>query len=181
MEALVRTAADTAAEQAAAAWRGDPAGAELLGTDADLQHSSPGLADATTRTVRDWQAGVLELVRDQGQGKRVDRPLPRVRRQRARADGDGRRVRSHGRADRRRGRRRRWGDGAEPEDPRGGARRPGRAQRWPTRLAPTCTAGSPTCWTAERRRFTDRLDAAGVHEGAGAALRAAVQDVEEVR
>jgi hypothetical protein len=33
----------------------------------------------------------------------------------------------------------------------------------------------------ERRRFTDRLETVGVHDGAGAALRAAVQDVEDAR
>ena len=34
---------------------------------------------------------------------------------------------------------------------------------------------------AERRRFTDRLGAVSVHDGAGAALRAAVEDVEDAR
>jgi len=34
---------------------------------------------------------------------------------------------------------------------------------------------------AERRRFTDRLDAVALHEGAGPALRAAVQDLEDAR
>jgi hypothetical protein len=33
----------------------------------------------------------------------------------------------------------------------------------------------------ERRRFTDRLETVGVHDGAGAALRAAVQDLEDAR
>ena len=33
----------------------------------------------------------------------------------------------------------------------------------------------------ERRRFTDRLGAVSVHDGAGAALRAAVEDVEDAR
>jgi hypothetical protein len=33
----------------------------------------------------------------------------------------------------------------------------------------------------ERGRFHQRLDAAGIDEGAGAALRAAVQDVEDAR
>ncbi len=41
----------------------------LLGGD-DLRRSSPGLGDATASEVRDWQSGVVELVRSQGQGKR---------------------------------------------------------------------------------------------------------------
>ena len=66
----MRSAADTAAEQAGAAWAGDPAGAQLLGGD-DLRRSSPELGRRRPqRAVRDWQAGVVELVRSQGQGKR---------------------------------------------------------------------------------------------------------------
>ena len=33
----------------------------------------------------------------------------------------------------------------------------------------------------ERRRFTDRLESVAVDDGAGAALRAAVQDVEDAK
>jgi energy-coupling factor transporter ATP-binding protein EcfA2 len=69
VEVLVRSAADAAAERAATAWAADPAGALLLGGD-DLRRSSPGLAAATAREVREWQAGVLELVRSQARGKR---------------------------------------------------------------------------------------------------------------
>ena len=75
VEALVRSAADTAAERAGTAWAADPAGAQLLGED-DLRRSSPELAAATERAVRDWQAGVLEMVRTQGQSKRTHRALP---------------------------------------------------------------------------------------------------------
>jgi hypothetical protein len=70
VEALVRAAADEAAERVYAAWHDDPAGAALLGDD-DLRSSSPGLPEATGRAVRDWQGGVLDLVRAQGQGKRA--------------------------------------------------------------------------------------------------------------
>jgi GTPase SAR1 family protein len=70
VEALVRTAADEAAERAGAAWQDDPAGAVLLGAD-DLRRSSPEFPEATARAVRDWQGGVLDLVRAQGQGKRA--------------------------------------------------------------------------------------------------------------
>ncbi|HEU4911146.1 MAG TPA: ABC transporter [Actinomycetes bacterium] len=69
VEALVRSAADEAAERASTAWRARPAGRALLGDD-DLRRSSPGLQDATARAVRDWQTFVLDLVRDQAQGKR---------------------------------------------------------------------------------------------------------------
>jgi len=69
VEALVREAADAAAERAGTAWAADPAGTQLLGDD-DLRRSSPGLAAATAREVREWQAGVLDLVRSQAQGKR---------------------------------------------------------------------------------------------------------------
>lgn len=69
VEALVRGAADTAAERAGNAWAGDPAGAHLLGAD-DLGRSSAELGPATERAVREWQAHVLELVRSQGDGKR---------------------------------------------------------------------------------------------------------------
>ena len=41
-------------------------GAQLLGDD-DLAAARPGSAEATARAVRDWQAGVLDLVRSQGQ------------------------------------------------------------------------------------------------------------------
>jgi hypothetical protein len=70
VESLVRVAADEAAERAGAAWQDDPAGAVLLGGD-DLRRSSPGLPETTARAVRDWQGGVLDLVRAQGQGKRA--------------------------------------------------------------------------------------------------------------
>lgn len=69
VEALVRSAADGAAERASTAWRARPAGRSLLGDD-DLRRSSPGLQEATARAVRDWQTFVLDLVRDQAQGKR---------------------------------------------------------------------------------------------------------------
>jgi hypothetical protein len=70
VESLVRAAADEAAESTAAAWDREPAGRALLG-DGDLRRSSPTLAAATERAVREWQGFVLELVREQGQGKRA--------------------------------------------------------------------------------------------------------------
>jgi GTPase SAR1 family protein len=78
LEAVVRAAADKAAERAGLAWREDPAGSTLLGYgdgdgdgDSDLLRSSAELQEATRRAIREWQDGVLELVRRQGQGKRA--------------------------------------------------------------------------------------------------------------
>jgi len=64
---LIRGAAADAAEQAATAWRAHPAGAPLA-TDA-LAKPSPELAERAERLVRDWQRGVLDLVRQEAQGK----------------------------------------------------------------------------------------------------------------
>ena len=173
-------AADTAAEQAATAWAADPAGAELLGTDAALQYSSPGLADATTRTVREWQAGVLELVRNQGQSRKSTARylafgvnglalmvMVVVFAHTAGLTGGevavagGATVLSQKILEAVLGDQavRALADQARAD-----------LHRRVSELLET-----------ERRRFTDRLAPAGVHEGAGAALRAAVQDVEEVR
>jgi hypothetical protein len=70
LEALVRAAADQAADHVGAAWRGDPAGSVLAG-DHDLRRSSPELSEATRQAVREWQDGVLDLVRRQRQGKQT--------------------------------------------------------------------------------------------------------------
>ena len=64
---LIRGAAADAAERAAAAWRAHPAGAPLT-TDA-LAKPSPELAERAERLVRDWQRGILDLVRQEAQGK----------------------------------------------------------------------------------------------------------------
>jgi hypothetical protein len=71
VEALVRAHADEAADRAAAAWRRTPAGAALLeAADDDLSRSSSRLSTRIERTVRDWQGSVLEMVREEGAGKR---------------------------------------------------------------------------------------------------------------
>jgi energy-coupling factor transporter ATP-binding protein EcfA2 len=70
VEALVRASADEAAERAGRAWQQDAAGAQLLDGE-DLRRSSPQLGEATTRAVREWQGFVLDLVRQQGTGKRA--------------------------------------------------------------------------------------------------------------
>jgi hypothetical protein len=68
--ALVRAAADEAADRAAMAWLDDPVGALLVGDD-DVRHSSPSLAEETARAVRDWHVAVLDLVGEQGKGTRA--------------------------------------------------------------------------------------------------------------
>ncbi|HEX6500912.1 MAG TPA: ABC transporter [Micromonosporaceae bacterium] len=69
--ALVEGAAADAAEQVAQSWRGHPAGAALLdGTDDRLDRPSRDLIERTERLTRDWQRGVLDLVRHQGADRR---------------------------------------------------------------------------------------------------------------
>jgi len=71
VEALLRAAADQAAESTVLAWRSIPGGATLLrGRERELEHASPGFAEAAAREVRDWQGYVLELVRSEGAGRR---------------------------------------------------------------------------------------------------------------
>jgi hypothetical protein len=66
--ALVSAAADEAAERAGVAWLADPAGSVLVGAD-DLRRSSPSLAASIAREVREWQGGLLDLIGEQGRGK----------------------------------------------------------------------------------------------------------------
>ncbi|WP_239153659.1 ABC transporter [Virgisporangium aliadipatigenens] len=64
---LIRSAGADAAERTAAAWRAHPAGKELV--TAELAFPSPELGERAERLVRDWQRGVLDLVREEAQGK----------------------------------------------------------------------------------------------------------------
>jgi energy-coupling factor transporter ATP-binding protein EcfA2 len=69
---LLVAAADAAAERTVTAWRSLPGGAALVqGRERDLEAASPGFEDFAVEEVRDWQGHVLELVRDQGAGKRT--------------------------------------------------------------------------------------------------------------
>ncbi|MFI6821213.1 ABC transporter [Micromonospora sp. NPDC050187] len=65
---LLRGVAAEAAENAYTGWRAHPAGAALL--DPDLAHASADLPERAERMVRDWQRGVLDLVRTEGGDKR---------------------------------------------------------------------------------------------------------------
>jgi hypothetical protein len=71
--ALVTNAAADAAERVAAAWQVHPAGAALLDTaaGAGLKAPSADLPERTERLVRDWQRGVLDLVRAEAGNKRA--------------------------------------------------------------------------------------------------------------
>ncbi|NHC12807.1 ABC transporter [Motilibacter deserti] len=72
VEALVLAEADRAAEQAVAAWRAQPGGAQLLeAAGPGLGHASAQLRPAAQRTVREWQGGLLELVREEGAGRKA--------------------------------------------------------------------------------------------------------------
>jgi len=66
---LIRGAAGDAAEQAAGAWRGHPAGAALMTPAPWLARGSDDLSERTERRVRDWQREVLDLVRAEAGNK----------------------------------------------------------------------------------------------------------------
>ncbi|MEV0425020.1 ABC transporter [Micromonospora sp. NPDC049836] len=65
---LLRGVAAEAAENAYTGWKAHPAGAALL--DPGLAHASDDFAERAERLVRDWQRGVLELVREEGGDRR---------------------------------------------------------------------------------------------------------------
>lgn len=70
LQAVILDEAANAAEDTDRRWRSDPAGRQLLGTD-DLSGTAPGFADRTAAEIRAWQAGLMELIRTEGQGKRT--------------------------------------------------------------------------------------------------------------
>lgn len=71
LESLILEQAETAAERADASWRSVAAG-QHLSEDSGLMlgRASRDLRARTERTVRDWQRGVLEMVRTEGAQKR---------------------------------------------------------------------------------------------------------------
>jgi hypothetical protein len=71
VDAVVASAADRAAERAAASWRSQPAGRVLLEDAARMDAASGELSGRTEAAVRAWQGHVFELVRDEGAGKRT--------------------------------------------------------------------------------------------------------------
>jgi energy-coupling factor transporter ATP-binding protein EcfA2 len=71
LESLLVEHAESAAEQAAWAWGSVAAGRALLPTASeDLSRASRGFRAEAERAVRDWQQGVLDLVRSEGADKR---------------------------------------------------------------------------------------------------------------
>lgn len=52
------------------AWKGNPAGRELLDAHPELLEPSAEFATDASNLIRQWQSGVLDLVSTQGQGKR---------------------------------------------------------------------------------------------------------------
>ena len=65
---LLRGVAADAAEHAYTGWQSHPAGAALL--EPALARPTPDLPERADRLVRDWQRGVLDLVRHEGRDKR---------------------------------------------------------------------------------------------------------------
>ncbi|MCW2810042.1 MAG: hypothetical protein JWP61_500, partial [Friedmanniella sp.] len=71
LESLILAEGDAAAERAEGSWQANAAGREIVrGVDADLTHASADFPQATARAIRDWQGAVLDLVADEGMGKR---------------------------------------------------------------------------------------------------------------
>jgi hypothetical protein len=71
LESLLVEYAESAAEQARWAWESVPAGRQLLASSSqDLSRASREFRAQAERAVRDWQRGVLELVRSEGAEKR---------------------------------------------------------------------------------------------------------------
>ena len=71
VEAVVRTAAERAAERTARAWRDRVAGRVLLEGSPELERASVALDSAAAEEVRAWQGVVFDLVGQEGASKRT--------------------------------------------------------------------------------------------------------------
>ncbi|MBI4899409.1 MAG: ABC transporter [Actinobacteria bacterium] len=72
LEALLREEGGKAAERAEAAWRANPAGRMLLEQPgANLRRVSEDYPARAARAIRAWQGDVMELVSDEGSGRRT--------------------------------------------------------------------------------------------------------------
>lgn len=72
LQTLVLEHAEAAAERTDASWRSVAAGTQVLGQGGtDLSRASRDFRARTERMVRDWQSGVLDLVRDEGGERRT--------------------------------------------------------------------------------------------------------------
>lgn len=70
LEALFVGEADAAAERVATSWQADVAGKVLLGKD-DLSRSSPDFEERAADEIAQWQAGLFEMVKNEGQDRRA--------------------------------------------------------------------------------------------------------------
>ena len=72
LQTLLIEHAEAAAERADASWRSVAAGAQVLdAAGTDLSRASRDFRERSERMVRDWQSGVLDLVRTEGGDKRT--------------------------------------------------------------------------------------------------------------
>lgn len=72
LQTLILEHAEAAAERADAAWRSSGSGRQVLeSSPVDLSRASRDFRNRAERTIRDWQAGVLDLVRVEGADKRA--------------------------------------------------------------------------------------------------------------
>ena len=70
LETLILSEAEKAADAVRRAWQAEPSGRAVLAAHADLS-ARHALVEPTRRLIRDWQRGVLELVRTQGSDRRT--------------------------------------------------------------------------------------------------------------
>ena len=154
VEALVRAAADGAAERTVDAWRVRAAGRALLGDrPRALAHVSDDFRPALEREIRAWQGRVL-AARGRRGPRAADRgPARLVRHERRRARAHARRLRADRRPQRRRAAGRRRDDGGEPQGARGRLRRQrGAGARGDRACRPADLSGGPA--GDGRARFT---------------------------
>jgi hypothetical protein len=69
--ALLLSELTAAAGDVAKEWRARPAGAALLLANPSLARPSDGTDERIQRLVRDWQGAVIDLVTEQGEGKKA--------------------------------------------------------------------------------------------------------------
>lgn len=71
LAAVIVEHGQAACEQAAARWATTSWGRDIIAATPGLARTTADFNDAATRTIREWQAGILDLVSEQGRGKRV--------------------------------------------------------------------------------------------------------------
>ncbi|MGI8416738.1 MAG: dynamin family protein [Nakamurella sp.] len=71
IEQLIASQITLAADEVMRRWQNLPGGAALAGDHPELAQTAPGLPDRVSRSVRDWQGQVLDMVRSEGKDKRT--------------------------------------------------------------------------------------------------------------